>query len=101
MAGSHPPVRGDAECDRVSSDVMKIILGTRGSQLALAQADLVRQALERLFQKPQVSVQVIKTTGDQRMDIRLSEPGPSIAKGLFTKELEEALLRGEIDIAVH
>jgi hydroxymethylbilane synthase len=80
---------------------MKIILGTRGSQLALAQADLVRQALERLSQKPQVSVQVIKTTGDQRMDIRLSEPGPSIAKGLFTKELEEALLRGEIDIAVH
>jgi hydroxymethylbilane synthase len=80
---------------------MKIILGTRGSQLALAQADLVKQALEGLSQKPEVSVQVIKTTGDQRMDIRLSAPGPSIGKGLFTKELEEALLRGEIDIAVH
>lgn len=78
-----------------------IILGTRGSQLALAQAELVKQALERLPAKPEVIVQVIKTTGDQRLDIRLSELGPSISKGLFTKELEEALLRGEIDIAVH
>jgi hydroxymethylbilane synthase len=80
---------------------MKIILGTRGSQLALAQAELVKQALERLHEKLDVEVRVIKTTGDQRMDIRLSEPGPLIGKGLFTKELEEALLREEIDVAVH
>jgi hydroxymethylbilane synthase len=85
----------------MSPDVMKIILGTRGSQLALAQADLVKQALNRLPEKPEVVVEVIKTTGDQRMDIRLSEPGPLIDKGLFTKELEEALLLGKIDIAVH
>jgi len=80
---------------------MKIVLGARGSQLALAQTELVKQALEQLPEKPEVIVQVIETTGDQRLDIRLSEPELSIGKGLFTKELEEALLRGEIDIAVH
>src|ERR1700716_490883 len=101
MVGSYPRVRCSDNRGRVSSDAMKIVLGTRGSPLALAQADLVKQALDRLSEKPDVVVQVIRTTGDQRMDIRLSEPGPSISRGLFTKELEEALLRGEIDIAVH
>jgi hydroxymethylbilane synthase len=81
--------------------VKSLILGTRGSQLALAQADLVKQALERLPQKPEIVVRIIRTTGDRRLDINLSQPGPKLGKGLFTKELEEALLSREIDVAVH
>jgi hydroxymethylbilane synthase len=80
---------------------MTIVLGTRGSRLALAQTELVKQAIERLPEKPKVTVEIIKTTGDQRLDIALSHPGPKIDQGLFTKELEEALLRREIDLAVH
>ena len=80
---------------------MRITLGTRGSQLALAQTELVKQALERLPDPPEVSVRIIKTTGDQRLDLSLSQPGPMIEKGFFTKELEEALVREEIDAAIH
>jgi hydroxymethylbilane synthase len=82
-------------------EVMTIVLGTRGSRLALAQTELAKQAIERLPEKPKVVVEIIKTTGDQRLDIRLRQPGPKIDQGLFTKELEEALLRREIDLAVH
>ena len=78
-----------------------VILGTRGSRLALAQAQLVQQALERLPEKPQVVIRIIRTTGDRRLDISLSRPGPKVPKGLFTKELEEALLSRQIDVAVH
>jgi hydroxymethylbilane synthase len=81
--------------------VKGLILGTRGSRLALAQAHLVQQALERLPERPEIVVRIIRTTGDRRLDISLSRPGPKIARGLFTKELEEALLSGEIDVAVH
>ena len=49
----------------------------------------------------EIVVRIIRTTGDRRLDISLSRPGPKIAKGLFTKELEEALLSREIDVAVH
>jgi hydroxymethylbilane synthase len=80
---------------------MTISLGTRGSQLALAQTELVKQALERIPDHPEVAIAVIKTQGDQRMDLKLSESGETFDKGLFTKELEEALLRGEVDVAVH
>ena len=78
-----------------------VILGTRGSRLALAQAQLVQHALEGLPERPEIVVRIIRTTGDQRLDISLSRPGPKIARGLFTKELEEALLSQEIDVAVH
>jgi hydroxymethylbilane synthase len=81
--------------------VKGIILGTRGSRLALAQARLVQQALERLPETPKIAVRIIRTTGDRRLDISLNRPGPKVAKGLFTKELEEALLSREIDVAVH
>jgi hydroxymethylbilane synthase len=83
------------------ANVKSLILGTRGSRLALAQAELVRGALQPLRGKAQIVVQVIRTTGDQRLDISLSHPGPKIDKGLFTKELEEALLSHEIDVAIH
>jgi hydroxymethylbilane synthase len=81
--------------------VKSLILGTRGSRLALAQAELVKGALERLPDKTEIVIRVIRTTGDQRLDISLSSPGPKIDKGLFTKELEEALLSRQIDVAIH
>ena len=78
-----------------------IILGSRGSQLALAQAELVKRAIERLPGRPETVIRVTTTTGDRRLDISLGQFNPKISKGLFTKELEEALLAGQIDIAVH
>jgi len=77
-------------------------LGTRGSPLALAQAREVRQRLAAahgdLAPEDAVEIVPIKTTGDRIQDRTLSEAG---GKGLFTKEIEEALLAGHIDAAVH
>jgi hydroxymethylbilane synthase len=81
---------------------IRLIIGTRGSPLALAQAEIVRAALFQL--RPElaiedaVTIKVIKTTGDRVLDRPLAEIG---GKGLFTKEIEEALYAREIDIAVH
>lgn len=80
---------------------MQIALGTRGSQLALAQAETAKQALLSSGLVETVDLRIIKTTGDQRLDLRLDDSGKSFDKGLFTKELEQALLNGEIDLAVH
>jgi|SRR5579871_2568479 len=71
-------------------------IGTRGSRLALFQAELVRAALSRTGRNCEILA--IKTTGDRIQDRPLADAG---GKGLFTKELEEALLRNEIDLAVH
>jgi len=77
-------------------------IGTRGSPLALAQAREVEARLiaahPHLAATGAIEIRVIKTTGDKVQDRPLSEIG---GKGLFTKEIEEALLAGEIDIAVH
>ena len=75
-------------------------IGTRGSPLALAQAHETRDRLMAAHDLPEAAfeVVVIKTTGDQVQDRALAEIG---GKGLFTKEIEEALLAGRIDIAVH
>ncbi len=77
-------------------------LGTRGSPLALVQANLVRDTLAAahvdLTAPDAIEIRVIRTTGDKVQDRSLAEIG---GKGLFTKEIEEALLSGEIDIAVH
>ena len=78
-----------------------LILGTRGSGLALAQADLAAAALIKAFPAAEISIRKITTSGDQKLDLSLIKQTPAGAKGLFTKELEEALLSGEIDIAVH
>jgi len=77
-----------------------IRIGTRGSPLALAQAHDVRRQLLQAHGRPQEAFEivVIKTSGDRIQDRPLSEVG---GKGLFTKEIEEALLAGEIDLAVH
>lgn len=71
--------------------------GTRGSALARAQSDQVRAALERAHPGLCVEPVIIRTTGD-----RITQgPLPAGGKGLFVKELEEALLAGEVDVAVH
>jgi hydroxymethylbilane synthase len=80
---------------------MKIVLGTRGSSLALAQAEIAGNLLSQIAGIEQVERQIIKTTGDRRLDLRLSDSGKKFARGLFTKELEECLLNGQIDVAVH
>ncbi len=79
-------------------------LGTRGSPLALAQAYETRDRLAGAFDLPHEAFQivVIKTTGDNRAMIAADRPLKEIGgKGLFTKEIEEALLAGVIDVAVH
>ncbi len=82
--------------------IPKLRLGTRGSPLALAQAHLVRDLLARahpaLAEENAIAIEVIKTTGDVVLDRPLSEIG---GKGLFTKEIDEAMLDGRVDLAVH
>lgn len=75
-----------------------IRLGTRGSLLARSQSAIVAREIERLHAEIQIQTIVIKTTGDQITDRPLHEFG---GKGLFVKELEQAILAGQIDFAVH
>jgi hydroxymethylbilane synthase len=78
----------------------RLKIGTRGSKLALAQAHETRRRLAEAqgFAPEELEIVVISTTGDRERDRPLSEIG---GKGLFTKEIEEALLAGEIHLAVH
>lgn len=75
-----------------------IRLGTRGSALALWQANWVSEMLRRRYPAQDVEIVIIKTTGDVRQDVPLSAVA---GKGVFVREIEAALLRGDIDIAVH
>src|SRR5882672_4589317 len=77
---------------------MRLRLGTRGSALALAQAESSAAALRGAHPGLDVELVVLRTSGDQKPDMPLSSGG---GFGLFTKELEEALLSGSIDAAVH
>jgi hydroxymethylbilane synthase len=76
----------------------EFIIGTRGSALALWQTDFVKTELEKRFPETALDVRVIKTTGDRILDTSLSKIGD---KGLFTRQIEDALASGEIDLAVH
>ena len=76
----------------------KIIIGTRKSELALWQANYVKKEIEKKNRNVKVELKKITTKGDKILDVALSKIGD---KGLFTKELERALLSGEIDLAVH
>ena len=78
-----------------------IIIATRGSALALAQANAVLAQCRAAFPKLAFELSVIKTTGDKLQSASLSNPDASLPKGLFTKELEVALLAHEADLAVH
>jgi hydroxymethylbilane synthase len=74
-------------------------IATRGSALALAQANLVLAACHSAFPDQPFEIQIVKTTGDKLPEASLT--GGELSKGLFTKELENALLAGEADMAVH
>lgn len=76
----------------------KLVLATRGSRLALTQSEWVRDELCRLNPGLHVELLLVKTTGDKVQDVPLPEVG---AKGLFTKEIEDALLDGRAHLAVH
>jgi hydroxymethylbilane synthase len=75
----------------------RLVIGSRGSKLALWQAEQAKARLLALYPEVDVSIEIIKTTGDVKTD-PLSVIG---GKGVFTKELEDALLDGRIDLAVH
>ncbi len=76
----------------------RIVIGTRGSKLALWQAEWVKSEIVRRNHSLEVELNKIKTTGDKILDVPLAKVG---GKGLFVKEIEESLLRGESDLAVH
>ena len=77
---------------------MDIRIGTRGSKLALTQSEWIKEQLERRYSGIRVDLVKIKTTGDKILDVPLSKVG---GKGLFVKEIEEALLENRVDVAVH
>ena len=76
----------------------KLIIGSRGSHLALWQTRFVKAKLEELFPALKLEIEIIKTTGDKMLDVALAKIGD---KGLFTRQIETALLNREIDLAVH
>ena len=75
-----------------------LTIGSRGSQLALWQAEWIQARLMALHPDLSVVIKVIKTKGDKILDVPLAKVG---GKGLFVKEIEEALLDGQVDLAVH
>ena len=76
----------------------KLVIATRGSKLALWQSEHIKARLEELRPGLEVELKIIITSGDKIQDVSLSKIG---GKGLFLKELEEAMLRGEAQMAVH
>lgn len=76
----------------------KLRIGTRGSALALAQANWVAERLKEKHPRMEIEIIPIKTTGDRMQSVSLSVIG---GKGVFVKEIEEALRRGEVDLAIH
>lgn len=75
-----------------------LVLGTRGSKLALCQSEWFQAKVQEVAPKVQVVLKKIQTSGDRIVDVPLAKIG---GKGLFVKEIEDALLAGEIDFAVH
>lgn len=82
-------------------DNRSIIIASRGSPLALAQANAVLAQCRAAFPKLTFEIKIIKTTGDKLQKASMAKEGESLPKGLFTKELEVALLKKQADIAVH
>src|SRR5215475_12377377 len=78
-----------------------ISIATRGSALALAQANMVLAQCRAAFPRLTFELKIIKTTGDKLQTASLAQEGKDLPKGLFTKELEVALLKHKADMAVH
>jgi hydroxymethylbilane synthase len=85
----------------MASKDLPIIIATRGSALALAQANNVLAQCRAAFPKLSFELKIVKTTGDKLQTASLAKEGTELPKGLFTKELEVALLKHKADIAVH
>lgn len=84
-----------------SSANRPIGIATRGSALALAQANMILAQCRAAFPKLQFELKIIKTTGDKLQTASLAQEGQNLPKGLFTKELEVALIKQRADLAVH
>jgi porphobilinogen deaminase len=80
---------------------MPILIATRGSALALAQANMILNQCRDAFPKIEFALRIIKTTGDKLQTASLAQESKTLPKGLFTKELEIALLEKKADLAVH
>lgn len=78
-----------------------VIIATRGSALALAQSNTIAAMLRATFPRLRFELKIIKTTGDKLQKASMAKTDASLPKGLFTKELEVALLKGQADLAVH
>src|SRR6266498_4255331 len=78
-----------------------ILIATRGSALALAQANLIAAQCRAAFPKLRFELKIIKTTGDKLQKASMAKVEGGLPKGLFTKELEVALVNREADLAVH
>src|ERR1700748_1191802 len=78
-----------------------IIICTRGSALALAQSNMIAAECRRIFPRLRFELKIIKTTGDKLQTASISGANGGLPKGLFTKELEVALVKKQADIAVH
>ena len=91
------PVKRETHSITSQGKIKKLVIGTRGSQLALWQAHFVKNQLERHFPTLDISLKTIKTTGDTIQNRSLV----GLGKGVFTKEIENALFTGDIDLAVH
>jgi hydroxymethylbilane synthase len=83
--------------NRVADGRDQLVIGTRGSKLALWQSEYIKRLVEEITGLP-VSLKIIKTTGDKILDVPLAKVG---GKGLFTKEIEVELASGVVDLAVH
>ena len=82
----------------ITNHMPNLIIGSRGSKLALWQTSHIKAALEQLHPELAIEIEIIKTTGDKLTEASLAQIG---GKGVFTKEIEEALLSRRIDLAVH
>lgn len=78
-----------------------IIIATRGSALALAQSNMIAAQCRAAFPRLRFELKIIKTTGDKLQKASMAKTDPGLPKGLFTKELEVALVKGQADLAVH
>lgn len=97
-------IRNEMKEIDIEVHVPSLVLGTRGSALALAQAEMTEKALAAKYPSMNPSRRIIKTTGDIRTDVplaRVAEASGIVDKGVFIKELETALYDGEVDVAVH
>ena len=78
-----------------------IVICTRGSALALAQSNMIAAMCRAAFPRLRFELKIIKTTGDKLQKASMAKKGETLPKGLFTKELEVALVKGQADLAVH